>query len=446
LQRGANISTLRAMLDDSLLPLVDGFEAARGAIIHANEQRAFGSHPEIEKRVREICEAVRSQGDEAVLRLARELDGASLEAHQLRVSPREMNNAWASLEPGSKAALERAAARVEEFHLKQPRGDWHHVSPEGLFLGQRMTPIDRVALYAPHGRAAYPSSVLMLAIPARVAGVPQRVLASPPNREGLCHPVILAAAQIAGVEEIYKVGAAVAVAALGYGTASIPRVDKIVGPGNLYFTLAKKHLFGPVGIDGLYGPSEVAIFAEEGACEPRQIALDLLAQAEHEPLAWVCFLSTSRAFAQQVLAELSVLVEESPRGEILRQSLPRGVAAVVNSREEACELCNLAAAEHVEIWSRDALALSAQVRHAGALFLNTPVPLGDYLAGPSHTLPTGSTARFGHGIGVDTFLKRTSLIAASSRSMELLADDLETIALLEELPGHAQAVRFAAGS
>ena len=434
---------------NSIMQLTEGFEAARAALQRSQKERAFSSQPLVETRVREICEQVRNEGDNALLRLTRELDCPTLEPSQLRVSPDEIEQAWNETPPEVRDALGRAASNIEDFHRKQPVGDWFTQSCDGVFLGQKYTPLDRVGLYAPNGRAAYPSTVLMLAIPARVAGVPQVALASPPDQSGHCHPLILAAARLVGISEIYKVGGAQAMAAFAYGTGTVRAVDKLVGPGNLYVSLAKKHLYGTVGIDGLYGPSEVVILADDAGrrgVQPNsdmtasQLASDLIAQAEHEPRAWTCFIATSRLLCAAVMSEIEAQSEASPRREILRESLANTLILCVDTREEACELCNLAAAEHVEIWSRDALHMSTHIRHAGAIFLNTPVPLGDYIAGPSHTLPTGATARFAQGVGVDTFLKRTSIISASRESVRALANDVETLANLEELPGHAKAV------
>ena len=430
------------------MQLIEGLQPCRQALIEANQARAFSNQPAIEAQVRDICEAVRTEGNAAVLRLEQQFDCSTLELEDLRVSHEEIEAAWRSIPDKALSALQRAADNIEAFHARQPRGDWHMTSPDGAFLGQKFSPIERVGLYAPNARAALPSSVLAVAIPARVAQVPQIVLASPPSRDGSLHPVILAAAKIAGIEEIYKLGGAVAVAALAYGTESVPRVDKIVGPANIYGTLAKKHVFGAVGVDGLYGPSDVVILCDHDASSTcsTQIAADLLAQAEHGADSWVALIVTSCELALQVLAELETQVARSPRREILDESLASGLVLCVESREEMCELGNLAAAEHIEIWSRDALSLSAKITQAGAIFLNTPVPLGDYIAGPSHTLPTGGTARFSGGVDVSTFLKRTSLLAASPQTVASLADDLEIIALLEDLPGHAQAVKMAAQS
>jgi len=429
------------------MQLIEGYTAAREALQKSNAGRALGADAAVENAVREICEAVRAEGDTALLRFERQFDCPTLELSQLRVSQNEIETAWQSLPRQAQRALERAADNIEHFHRKQPFGDWFTTSPDGVFLGQRFTPIERVGLYAPNYRAAYPSSVLMVAIPARVAGVRDLVLASPPGRDGASHPVILAAARVAGISEIYKIGGAVAMAALAYGTPSVPAVDKIVGPGSIYVTLAKKYLYGTVGIDGLYGPSEVVVLADgSGDLDvlAPQIAADLIAQAEHGADSFVCLVTPSRPLSEAVMREVETQLAASPRAAILRESLANSLVLCVDSLDEACALCDLAAAEHVEVWSHDALTLSARIKHAGAVFLNTPVPLGDYIAGPSHVLPTGTTARFGHGIGVDMFLKRTSVIAASTASIAALADDLETIALLEDLPGHAAAVQRAA--
>ena len=439
------------------MQLIEGFPAAREALEASNKRRAFSSRSEIETVVRDICEAVRQDGDDALLRFERQFSCPALALEQLRVSSQEIEDAWAQTPDDAKRALQRAAQNIRAFYQKQPVGDCIMSSPDGLFLGQRYTPIDRVGMYAPNGRAAYPSTVLMLAIPAAVAGVGQIVLASPAGKDGKCNPTILAAAKVAGITEIYKIGGAGAMAALAFGTKTVAKVDKIVGPGSIYVTLAKKYLYGEVGIDGLYGPSEVVVLAdtspaqggEEGETAHRlspQIAADLVAQAEHGSDSFVCLVCTSPILCAAVMSEVRSQSEANPRREVLRESLQNALILRVDALDEAIDLCNLAAAEHVEIWSRDALALSTRIRHAGAIFLNTPVPLGDYIAGPSHTLPTGTTARFAHGVGVETFLKRTSLIAASRESLSNLADDLSLLANLEELPGHAQAIKRAANS
>ena len=420
---------------------VEGQAATHAAIIAANAARAFTASPAIEAQVRAICDAVRSRGDAAVLEACRKFDCPDLEV--LRVSSAEIENAWRDLKGDAKRALQRAASNLEAFHTAQKPGDFTFDSPDGARLGNRWTPIERIGIYAPNGRAAYPSTVLMLAIPARVAGVKDVVLATPASKDGHAHPVILAAAHVAGISEIYKIGGAAAMATLAYGTETIPRVDKLVGPGSIYLTLAKKHLYGTVGVDGLYGPSEVAIVADKGS-DAAQIAADLLAQAEHGADSFVAFLTPSRELLEQVEAAIERQSQDSPRAQLARAALENSLLCRVESMKDACQLCDLIAAEHVEIWSDDAAKWAAHIANAGAIFLNCPVPLGDYIIGPSHTLPTGATARFASGVGVDTFLKRTTIVEAPQSSIERLAGDLETIALLEELPGHAAAVRRAA--
>lgn len=424
------------------MQLFEGYNDARAALEASNAARSFSASPEIEERVRAICEKVRAEGDAALLAYEQQFSCPQLTVDTLRVSEQEVEEAWQQTSPEAIAALEHAAANIEVFHRGQPRENWAVTSPDGATLGQRYLPLERVALYAPHGRAAYPSTVLMLAVPAKVAGVEQVVLATPAGKDGKAHPLILAAARIAGISEIYKIGGAQGMAALAYGTTTVPRVDKLVGPGSIYVTLAKKHLYGIVGIDGLFGPSEVVVLADDSPQNnPAQLAADLIAQAEHGEDSFVCFITTSGGLCETVLAEIETQVAASPRADYLRQSLKNSLACVVDSLEEAVALSNLAAAEHVEIWSADAMSIADSIKHAGALFLNTPVPLGDYILGPSHTLPTGATARFASGVAVDTFLKRSSLISAPPQAIAAVANDLSILANLEELPGHAAVVK-----
>lgn len=429
----------------AILPVMqftNGYEKSLRAVRKANEKRAFDGSPEIEEQVRALCEEVRSGGDAALLDIGRRFDSESLK--ELRVSEEEIDKAWCALPDGAKGALERAAENIMAYHEQQQPRDFSFCSPEGATLGARYLPVERAGIYAPNGRAAYPSTVLMLAIPARVAGVREVVLATPASRDGSAHPVILAAAKVAGIREIWKIGGAAAVAAFAYGTESVARVDKIAGPGSIYFTLAKKHVFGQVGVDGLYGPSEVAVVADENQlAQAEQLAADLLAQAEHGGDSFVLFVSPSRAVCDAVKRELDSQAAASPRAKLAARSLENSLLCYVETMAQACELASQCAAEHVEIWSEDARQWADLIPHAGAIFLNTPVPLGDYIIGPSHTLPTGATARFASGVGVDTFLKRTSLVEAPRETVRALAEDLESIALLEDLPGHAAAAKMA---
>jgi len=426
------------------MQFTDGFAASLLAVRAANEKRAFDGSPAIEEQVRAICEEVRARGDAALLEIGRKFDSARLEG--LRVTPAETESAWNALPADAKGALERAAENIAAYHEAQKPRDFSFESPEGATLGARYLPVERAGIYAPNGRAAYPSTVLMLAIPAKVAGVREVVLSTPASADGSAHPVILAAAHVAGIREIWKIGGAAAVAAFAYGTESVARVDKIVGPGSIYFTLAKKHVFGQVGIDGLYGPSEVAVVADENQLEnAAQLAADLLAQAEHGGDSFVLLVSPSREVCDAVRRELDSQAAASPRAKVAAQSLENSLVCHIETMAQACELASQCAAEHVEIWSAEARMWADKIPHAGAIFLNTPVPLGDYIIGPSHTLPTGATARFASGVGVDTFLKRTSLIEAPREAIRLLADDLEAIALLEDLPAHAAAAKMAGG-
>jgi histidinol dehydrogenase len=425
---------------------IEGYKKSRAALENANAARSFSASPEIagniESRVRGICEAVRAEGDAALLRLEREYSCPDLTSETLRVSPREIEDAWQSTPSVARAALERAAKNIEAFHRAQPCESWSMISLDGASLGQRYSALERVALYAPHGRAAYPSTVLMLALPAKAAGVSQIVLATPAGKNGAAHPLILAAARVCGLQEIYKIGGAQGMAALAYGTKTIPRVDKLVGPGSIYVTLAKKFLYGTVGIDGLFGPSEVVVFADDSAANnPAQLAADLIAQAEHGEDSFMCFVCVSHDLCDAVLLEIETQLAASPRAEYVWKSLKNSPACVVSTPDEAIELCNLAAAEHVEIWSENADEIAKRIQNAGAIFLNTPVPLGDYILGPSHTLPTGTTARFASGVAVDTFLKRSTIISAPRETIASLADDLSVLANLEELPGHANAAQ-----
>ncbi len=423
----------------------DGFDNSLGAVKSANARRAFDASPELELRVRAQLDDVRARGDAALLDSARRYDCASLELDGLRVREDEIESAWRGLPDAAKRALERAAKNIEAYHQAQKPRDFAITTPEGACVGARYCPVERAGIYAPNGRAAYPSTVLMLAIPARVAGVRDVVLATPASADGNAHPVILAAARVAGVKEIWKMGGACAVGAFAFGTQSVAPVDTIAGPGSIYFTLAKKQVFGQVGIDGLYGPSEVGIVADESQLgRAPQLAADLLAQAEHGGDSFVLFVSNSREVCEAVGRELELQTGASPRAKLALGALENSLICRVETMAQACELASQAALEHVELWSNDARRWAGQISHAGAIFLNTPVPMGDYIIGPSHTLPTGTTARFSSGVGVDTFLKRTSIVEAPREAIALLADDLETIALLEDLPGHAAAARCAA--
>jgi histidinol dehydrogenase len=395
---------------------------------------------EVEQSARAILESVRTGGDAALFEQAARFDGARLDAASVRVMPEEITEAYAALAPASLEALETAASRIRAFHLRQVRVSWF-AEEDGAIVGQLCRPLERVGIYVPGGTAAYPSTVLMSAIPAAIAGVQEIVMCTPVRRDGRVAPAVLAAAHLAGVRAIYKVGGVQAVAAMAYGTASIPKVDKIVGPGNIYVAAAKRLVFGQVGIDMIAGPSELLVIADEEA-RADWAAADLLSQAEHDPVSSAVLLTPSQRMAEEVSDEVKRQVAVLPRRDIAEASLEGfGAAVVVGDLIEAAELANEIAPEHLELLVKDPWALLPRVRHAGAIFLGSTSPevLGDYLAGPSHVLPTGGTARFASPLSVDDFLRWPSLIAFSREKLESLAPALVELARLEGLEAHARA-------
>ena len=387
--------------------------------------------------VTDICAQVMTRGDEALRELGRRFDGwASAESEGFAVSEMDMQGALERLSTSDREALEFAATRIRDFHsLQRPK---ELLGTKGLFL--RTRPVRRAGLYAPGGRAAYPSTVLMTAIPARVAGVEEVVLATPPRADGSVPAAIVAAAKIAGVDAVYRVGGAQAIAALAFGTASIPRVDVIAGPGNIYVTLAKKEVFGAVGIDGIAGPTEVVVLADADA-RPDFLAADLAAQLEHDPLAWGVLITDSSELATRVEEELDDLVRGLERAEIIRQA--NCCVIVADDMDQAVDVANDFAPEHLLIVAADADRIAARVDNAGAIFIgpNATVPLGDYVAGPNHTLPTSGAARFGSPLGVYTFLKRTSVLSLNRGDLETLGNATVRLAELEGLGAHAHAVQ-----
>ena len=386
--------------------------------------------------VADICARVMTRGDEALRELGKRFDGwAPAEGEAFAVSEADMQGAVERLANSDREALEFAATRIRDFHsLQRPK---ELLGTKGLFL--RTRPVRRAGLYAPGGRAAYPSTVLMTAIPARVAGVEEVVLATPPRADGSVPAAILAAAKIAGVDAVYRVGGAQAIAALAYGTASIPRVDVVAGPGNIYVTLAKKEVFGAVGIDGIAGPTEVVVLAD-GDARPDFVAADLAAQLEHDPLAWGVLITDSSQLATRVEEELNDLVRGLERAEIIRQA--NCCVIVADDMDQAVDVANDFAPEHLLIVAADADRIAARVDNVGAIFIgaNATVPLGDYVAGPNHTLPTSGAARFGSPLGVYTFLKRTSVLSLNRGDLETLGKATLRLAELEGLGAHAHAV------
>lgn len=403
-------------------------------------RRDVDAHEAERAAVRAILAAVRAEGDAAVRRYTAQFDG--WDGDDPRVPPEMLERAWREADPAFRAALEAAAANIRAFHERQRRASWFEPTATGTVLGQLVRPLDRVGVYVPGGRAAYPSTVLMNVIPAQVAGVREIAVVTPPGPDGDVHPGVLAACHLLGVSEVYRVGGAQAVAALAYGTETIRPVDKIVGPGNVYVALAKREVFGRVGIDAVAGPSEIVVLADASA-DPRHVAADLLSQAEHDPLGAAVLVTTDRALAEAVQAEVKRQLVDLPRAAIAREALARnGAILLAGSLDEAVETVNRLAPEHLELLVADPWALLGRIRHAGAVFLgpHSPEPVGDYFAGPNHVLPTNGTARFFSGLSVHDFLKTTNVIAYSRADLLAHAAHVVTLARAEGLEAHARAV------
>ena len=408
-------------------------------------KRSTGSFPDVEKTVSEIITRVREEGDNALFDYSLKFDKFELNAANIRVSQEEIDEAAAS-DPDFMALLERAAANIRDFHEKQKRISWMDMKEDGSMLGQKFTPIDIVGVYVPGGRAPLPSSVLMNLIPAKVAGVKRLVMLTPPGQGGKIDPSILAAAKVGGADEVYRVGGAQAIAAMAYGTQSIPRVYKICGPGNIFVALAKKAVYGQAGIDSIAGPSEILVLADETA-NARYVAADLLSQAEHDPMASSILVTTSKKLAEDVVKEIDAFVPELSRKEIIEKSLEQyGFIFVAPDMDKAVEAVNDIASEHLEFLTKDPFAVLPQIRNAGAIFMGeySSEPLGDYFAGPDHILPTNGTAKFFSPVNVDDFVKKTSIISYSRDALYRDREDIIKFAKKEGLTAHANsiAVRF----
>lgn len=403
-------------------------------------ERALGEPLLPEQAVARIVNDVRARGDEAVREYARRLDGVELEA--MEATKAEIAHARTVIDQALLADLELAAQRIHDFHAQQSRNGW--VDFSGGALGQIVRPLDRVGMYSPGGRAAYPSTVLMTCIPARVAGVREIVVCTPARAGGELNPVILAAAGVAGADHVFKLGGAQAIAAMAYGTATVPRVDKICGPGNLFVTLAKRMVYGQVGIDGIQGPTEALVIADDSA-DPAFTAADLLAQAEHDELAVTLLVTTSAAFAEKVRAEMARQLPDLPRKPIIEMSLERRAAVLlVDTIDEAVELANLFAPEHLSLVVREPWNWVGKITNAGGIFVGdgSPESVGDYTAGPSHVMPTATTARFSSPLNVFDFLKVTSLISLDARSLGAVGPAAARIARAEGLQAHARAIEL----
>ena len=396
----------------------------------------------VEGPVRKILREVQKEGDAALFRLTRKYDGWSPSSRSLRVTPGEIQKALKGLPRRERETLEFAAGRIETFHSLQIQKSWSFAEEDGTILGQIVRPVERVGIYVPGGKAAYPSSVLMNAIPARVAGVREIFMACPAP-QGHLNPAVLAAAHIAGVGAIFKVGGAQAIGAMAYGTKTVPKVDKIVGPGNIYVAAAKRMVFGEVSIDSIAGPSEILIISD-GSGEPSFLAADLISQAEHDEQAAAILLCSSRKVAEEVRREVRKQLAELPRKTIAGQALKNfGALLIVKSLSEAARIANELAPEHLELAVKDPWDLLPKIENAGAVFLGhlSPEPIGDYMAGPNHVLPTGGTARFSSPLGVYDFLKRSSLICLSPDGLKKLSPPAMHLARMENLEGHRESVR-----
>jgi histidinol dehydrogenase len=396
-----------------------------------------------EATVREVLQAVKRQGDKAVLHYTAEFDKQTLKPEELRVTGSELDAAYQQVSKELLQAIRLACRQIDTFHRQRVPKSWVQFGDDEVVLGKRYTPVDRAGLYVPGGSAAYPSTVLMNAIPAKVAGVPHVVMVTPPGPDKAINSAVLVAAQEAGVQEIYRVGGAQAIAALAYGTETIPKVNVITGPGNIYVTLAKKLVYGTVGIDCLAGPSEVLIIADETA-NPVHIAADLLAQAEHDPMAAAVLLTTDTALAKNVQVAVERQLIDHPRRLLTEKAIAHyGLIVIVESLEAAAQLSNEFAPEHLELEVEDPWELLPLIRNAGAIFLgySTPEAVGDYLAGPNHTLPTSGAARYASALGVETFMKHSSIIQYSQTALEKVAGAIDVLATAEGLPSHADSVR-----
>ena len=409
-------------------------------------KRSPSQYGEYEKRVQDIIANVKEKKDEAVFAYTRQFDKADINASNIRVTEEEIQEAYHNVDPALLQVIRKALVNIEKYHALQKQNSWFNSTEQGTMLGQKITPLAKVGVYVPGGKAVYPSSVLMNIMPAKVAGVGKIIMTTPCNAQGKVNPAVLVAAKEAGADEVYKVGGAQAIAALAFGTESIPKVDKIVGPGNIYVALAKKAVYGHVSIDSVAGPSEILVLADETA-NPRYVAADLLSQAEHDELASAILITTSQELAEKVSEKVDGFVRVLERKEIIQKSLDNfGYILVAENMQEAIETANEIASEHLEIVTANPFEVMTKIRNAGAIFIGeySCEPLGDYFAGPNHILPTNGTAKFFSPLSVDDFVKKSSIIYYSREALEPIHKDIEQFARSEQLTAHANsiAVRF----
>lgn len=405
-------------------------------------RRSPNNYTEYEARVTAILQEVKEKKDAAIFAYTKQFDKADIDKDTIRVTDAEMDEAYQSVDASLLEIIRKALKNIREYHDKQKQYSWFDSKPDGSILGQKITPLQRVGVYVPGGKAVYPSSVLMNVIPAKCAGVDEIIMVTPPGKDGKVNPNTLVAAKEAGVDVVYKVGGAQAIAALAYGTQSIPKVDKIVGPGNIYVALAKKAVYGHVSIDSVAGPSEILVIADETA-NPRYVAADLLSQAEHDELASAILVTTSEELAYKVSEEVDQFVKELSRGEIIQKSLDNyGYILVADTLDEAIETANEIASEHLEIQTANPFEVMTKIRNAGAIFIGeySSEPLGDYFAGPNHILPTNGTAKFFSPLSVDDFIKKSSIISYSREALKAAHLDIEAFAKAEQLTAHANSI------
>jgi histidinol dehydrogenase len=406
-------------------------------------KRSPNNYVQYEESVRTILDDVRNNGDKAVFTYTMKFDKASIDASNILITEEEVNEAYAQIDTDLLNIIRKSLKNIESYHMKQLQYSWFDSKPDGTLLGQKVTPLRRVGVYVPGGKAVYPSSVLMNIVPARVAQVDEIIMVTPPGNNGKVNPATLVAAIEAGATAVYKVGGAQAIAALAYGTESIPKVDKIVGPGNIYVALAKKAVYGHVSIDSIAGPSEILVLADHTA-NPRYVAADLLSQAEHDELASAILVTTSQELAEKVSLQIDEFVRELSRKDIIQKSLDNyGYILVADTLDDAIDAANEIASEHLEIMTTDAFTVMMKIRNAGAIFIGecSSEPLGDYFAGPNHVLPTNGTAKFFSPLSVDDFLKKSSIIAYSKEALEAVHLDIEEFAKAEQLTAHANSIK-----
>ena len=417
-------------------------EDTRKDILQNLLKRSPNNYGEFEGRVNAIIEEVRNNRDQAVFNYTKQFDGADINAGNILVTEEEIAEAYEQVDTTLLAVIRKSLVNIKKYHEKQVQNSWF-TTEDGIILGQKVTALATVGVYVPGGKAVYPSSVLMNVLPAKVAGVDRIVMCTPPGKDGKVYPSTLVAAKEAGVDEIYKVGGAQAIAAMAFGTESVPKVDKIVGPGNIYVALAKKAVFGYVSIDSIAGPSEILVLADETA-NPRYVAADLLSQAEHDEMASAILITTSQKLAEEVSAEIDQFVAELSRKEIIQKSLDNyGYILVADNMEEAIDTVNAIASEHMEIVTADPFHVMTKIRNAGAIFIGeySSEPLGDYFAGPNHVLPTNGTAKFFSPLSVDDFIKKSSIISYSREALEPVYKDIVQFAECEKLTAHANSIR-----